>query len=105
LFVSVTDGDLVDHDAHLGGGAAKRLLGHGDQAQTIATTFLVIIKMLLDSDGLGSDQTLSRCTINEGGLQRVCNHCNQFVLFVTLKSSQTLGSPIMHLVSLESFHQ
>jgi hypothetical protein len=30
--------------------------------------------VLLGSGGLGSDQTLSRRTIDEGGLQRVCNH-------------------------------
>jgi hypothetical protein len=27
VLISVTDGDLADHDAHLGGGAAKRLPG------------------------------------------------------------------------------
>jgi hypothetical protein len=30
--------------------------------------------VLLGSGGLGSDQTLPRRTINEGGLQQVCNH-------------------------------
>jgi hypothetical protein len=30
--------------------------------------------VLFGDDGLGSDQTLSRRTIDEGGLQRVCNH-------------------------------
>jgi hypothetical protein len=30
--------------------------------------------VLHGGDGLGSDQTLSRRTIDEGGLQRVCNH-------------------------------
>jgi hypothetical protein len=43
VFVSVTDGDLADHDARLGGGTAKRLLGHGDQAQAITATLLVVV--------------------------------------------------------------
>jgi hypothetical protein len=30
--------------------------------------------VLLDDDDLGSDQIHSRRTIDEGGLQRVCNH-------------------------------
>jgi hypothetical protein len=34
--------------------------------------------VLLGSDGLGDDQTLSRRTINEGGLQRVCNHSSLY---------------------------
>jgi hypothetical protein len=58
VFVSVTDGDLVDHDVRLRGGATKRLLGHGDQAQAIATTLFVVIRVLLSDGGLGSDQTL-----------------------------------------------
>jgi hypothetical protein len=33
VLVSMPDGDLADHDARLGGGAAERLPGHGDQAQ------------------------------------------------------------------------
>ncbi len=74
VFVSVTDGDLVDHDARLGGGAAERLPCHGDQAQAIAATLFVVVWVLFGDDGLGSDQTLSRRTIDEGGLQRVCNH-------------------------------
>ncbi len=74
VLVSMTDGDLVDHNACLRSKATKRLPSHGNQAQAIAATLLVIIGMLLSSDGLGSDQTLSRCTIDEGGLQRVCNH-------------------------------
>jgi hypothetical protein len=61
--------NLVDHDVHLGGGAAERLPGHGDQAQAIVVTFFVVIKVLL-----GTDQILSHRTIDEGGLQRVCNH-------------------------------
>ncbi len=40
MLVSVTDGNLVDHDARLGDGAAKHLPDHGDQAQAIATTLL-----------------------------------------------------------------
>jgi hypothetical protein len=43
VLVSVTDGDLVDHDARLRGGAAERLLGHGDQAQAIAPTLFVVV--------------------------------------------------------------
>jgi hypothetical protein len=30
--------------------------------------------VLLGGGGLGDDRTLSRHTIDEGGLQRVCNH-------------------------------
>jgi hypothetical protein len=43
VLVSVTDGDLADHDARLGGGAAERFPGHGDQAQAIAVTLLVVV--------------------------------------------------------------
>ncbi len=70
----MTDGDLADHDARLGGEAVERLPGHGDQAQAIAATLLVVVWVLFGGGGLGNDQTLSRCTIDEGGLQRVCNH-------------------------------
>jgi hypothetical protein len=77
VLVSVTNGNLADHDARLGGGAVERLSSHGDQAQAIAPTLLVLIGVLLGSGGLGSDQTLSRHTIDEGGLQRVCNHIVQ----------------------------
>jgi hypothetical protein len=55
VFVSVTDGDLTDHDACLGGGAAERLPGHGDQAQAIAGTLFVVVEMLLGGGDLGSD--------------------------------------------------
>jgi phosphosulfolactate phosphohydrolase-like enzyme len=49
VLVSVTNGNLADHDAHLGGRAAKHLSGHGDQAQAITATLLVIIEMFLGS--------------------------------------------------------
>jgi hypothetical protein len=68
VLVSVTDGDLVDHDARLGGGAAERLSSQGDQAQAITATLLVVVGVLLSGDSLGNDETLSRCTIDEGGL-------------------------------------
>jgi hypothetical protein len=60
VLVCVTDGDLADHDARLGGGAAKRLPSHGDQAQAIAATLFVVVWVLLGSsglcgNGLGSD--------------------------------------------------
>ncbi len=55
VLVSVTDDDLADHDARLGGGAAQRLPGHGDQAQAIAATFFVIVGVLIGSSSLGSD--------------------------------------------------
>ncbi len=55
VLVSVTDGDLVDHDARLRGGAAERLLGHDDQAQAITVTLLVVIGMCLGGSDLGSD--------------------------------------------------
>jgi hypothetical protein len=74
VLISVTNGNFADHDAHLGGKAAERLPGHGDQAQAIVVTLLVIIGVLLGSGDLGNDQTFSRCTIDEGGLQWVCNH-------------------------------
>ncbi len=32
VLVNVTNGNFADHDARLGGGAAERLPGHGDQA-------------------------------------------------------------------------
>ncbi len=63
VLVDVANGDLADHDARLGGGVAERLPSHGDHAQAIMTTLLLIIKVLL-----GGDQTLSRHMINEGGL-------------------------------------
>ncbi len=59
VLVSMTDGDLADHDACLESGAVERLPNHDDQAQAIVTTLLVIVGVLLDDDGLGSDQTLS----------------------------------------------
>jgi hypothetical protein len=43
VLVSMTDDDLANHDARLGGGAVERLPGHGDQAQAIAATLLVIV--------------------------------------------------------------
>ncbi len=55
VLVSMTDGNLVDHDARLGSGAAERLLSHGDQAQAIAVTLLIVVGVLLGHDGLGSD--------------------------------------------------
>ncbi len=74
VLVSMTDGNLADHDARLRGEAAKHLPGHGNQAQAIAATLLVIVGVLLVDGGLDSDHTLSRRTIDEGGLQWVCNH-------------------------------
>ncbi len=69
VLVSVTDGNLADHDAHFRDGAAERLPGHSDQTQAIAATLLVVIGVLLGGGGgLGNDQTLSCCMINEGGL-------------------------------------
>ncbi len=41
MLVGVADGDLADHDAHLGGGAVEHLLGHDDHAQAITETPLV----------------------------------------------------------------
>jgi hypothetical protein len=55
VLVSVMNGNLANHDARLGGGVAERLPGHGDQAQAIALTLLVVIGLLLSSGGLGSD--------------------------------------------------
>ncbi len=40
MLISVTDGDLADHDAHLGGETTKHLSSHDDQAQAIAATLL-----------------------------------------------------------------
>ncbi len=74
VLVSVTDGDLTDHYVRLGGGAIERLPGHGDQAQAIMVTLLVVVGVFFGSGDLGSNQTLSRRTIDEGGLQRVCDH-------------------------------
>ncbi len=54
VLVSVPDGDLADHDAPLGGGVAKRLPGHGDQAQAIATTLLVV-GVLFGGSSLAND--------------------------------------------------
>jgi hypothetical protein len=74
VVVSVMNGYLTDHDARFGAGAVERLPGHGDQAQAIVTTLFIVIGMLLGSGSLGDDQTLSRHTIDEAGLQWVCNH-------------------------------
>jgi hypothetical protein len=60
VIVSVTDGDLADHDTRLGGGAVERLPSHGNQTQAIAVTLLVIVRVLLDDSDLDNDQTLSR---------------------------------------------
>jgi hypothetical protein len=43
VLVGVADGDLADHDAHLGGGAVERLLGHDDHAQAIAATLFIVV--------------------------------------------------------------
>ncbi len=74
MLVGVADGILADHNVRLGGGAAERLPGHDDHVQAIAATLLVVVGVLLGGGGLGDDRTLSRHTIDEGGLQRVCNH-------------------------------
>jgi hypothetical protein len=41
VLVSVTNGNLADHDARLGGGAAECLPGHGDQTQAIIATIVL----------------------------------------------------------------
>ncbi len=74
MLVSMTSGDLADHDACLESGAIERLPSHGNQAQAIAVTLLVVIGVLLDDGGLGNNQTLSYHTIDKGGMQQVCNH-------------------------------
>jgi hypothetical protein len=61
------DGDLAYHDARSGAEPPN-------VSQAIAATLFVVVGVLLGGDGLGSDQTLSCHTIDEGGLQRVCNH-------------------------------
>jgi hypothetical protein len=63
VLVGVVDGDLVDHDARLGGGVVERLQGHDDHVQAIVVTLPVVVGVLF-----GGDQTLSRHTIDEGGL-------------------------------------
>jgi hypothetical protein len=55
VLVSVTDGDLAEYDVRLGSGVAERLPGHGDQAQAIMTTLLVVVRLLFGGDDLGSD--------------------------------------------------
>ncbi len=96
VLVSVTNGNLADHDARLGGGAAERLPGHRDQAQAIAVTLFVVIRVLLGSGGLDSDQTLSHRTIDEGGLLRVCNHIVQAgVLADTKHREQDVNGTIL----------
>ncbi len=70
VLVGMTDGDLANHDVHLGGEVAECLPSHDDHAQAIAATLLVVVRVLLG----GGDQTFSRRTIDEGGLQPVCNH-------------------------------
>jgi hypothetical protein len=55
VLVNVTNGNLVDHDVRIGGGATERLLGHGDQTQAIAPTLFVVIGVFLSSGDLGSD--------------------------------------------------
>ncbi len=42
MLVSMTDGDLADRDARLGSSAPECLPSHGDQAQAIAATLLVL---------------------------------------------------------------
>jgi hypothetical protein len=59
VLVSVTNDNFADHDACLEGRPVERLSGHGDQAQAITATLLVVIGVLLGSDGRDSDQTLS----------------------------------------------
>ncbi len=85
VLISVTNDNLANHDARLEGGVAEHLLGHGDQAHAIAPTLLVVVRVLLGNGGLGSDQTLSSRTIDEGGLQQVCNHRVQACVFAGTK--------------------
>ncbi len=59
VLVSVTNGNLTYHDARLKGGPVERLPGHGDQAQAITATLLVVVRVLLGGGGVGSNQTLS----------------------------------------------
>jgi hypothetical protein len=54
VLVSVTDGDLANHDVCLRGRAAERLPSHGNQAQAITATLLVVVGVLLGGGGLGS---------------------------------------------------
>ncbi len=62
----------------------------------IATTLFVIIGVLLGSDGLSDDQTLSHRMIDEGGLQRVCNHRVQAgVLAGTKHKEQDISGTIL----------
>ncbi len=99
VLVNVTNGNLADHDARLGGGAAECLPGHGNQVQAITPTLLVVIGVLLGSGGLRSDQTLSCRTIDEGGLQRVCNHRVQAgVLAGTKHREQDVSGTILAAV-------
>ncbi len=65
VLVSMTNGDLADHDAHLGGRAIEHLLDHDDHAQAIVATLRVIVGVFLGGD----DQTLSCRMIDKGGLQ------------------------------------
>ncbi len=96
VLVSVTNGNLANHDARLEGAPAERLPSHGDQAQAIATTLFVFIGVLLSNGGRGSDQTLSHRTIDEGGLQRVCNHRVQVgVLAGTKHREQDISGTIL----------
>ncbi len=48
--------------------------GHGNQVQAIVATLLIVLGAFLGGGSLASDQTLSCSTIDEGGMQRVCNH-------------------------------
>jgi hypothetical protein len=59
VLVDVTNDDLADHDARLGDETIEHLSGHDNHAQAIAATFLVVVGVLLDGNGLGGDQTLS----------------------------------------------
>jgi hypothetical protein len=52
--------------------------------------------VLLSNGGRGSDQTLSHRTIDEGGLQRVCNHRVQVgVLAGTKHREQDISGTIL----------
>jgi hypothetical protein len=68
---------------------------------SIVYLLLVVIGVFLDSSGLSNDQTFFCRTIDEGGLQWVCNHRVQAsvladAILIEVRAQSVLGNAFVH---------